>query len=135
MTKHIHAELMMEYAKDAMETDKPWARWQFRKKGDTEWSNFVDDIIYPSWISTNEYRRKIKTVNINGFEVPEPLTVEPKLGELIYIICFGYYGSDVIFRYWKNDEYESMTFNCRLCHKTKEAAEIHAKALLSFFVK
>lgn len=28
MTKHIHAELMAEYAKDAMETDKPWERWE-----------------------------------------------------------------------------------------------------------
>lgn len=26
--KHVHAELMAEYAKDAMETDKPWERWQ-----------------------------------------------------------------------------------------------------------
>ena len=29
MTKHIHADLMMEYAKDAMETDKPWERWEY----------------------------------------------------------------------------------------------------------
>ena len=26
--KHKHAELMMQYAQDAMETDKPWERWE-----------------------------------------------------------------------------------------------------------
>lgn len=29
MTAHIHAELMAKYAADAMETDKPWERWEF----------------------------------------------------------------------------------------------------------
>ena len=26
---HIHAAAMAEYAKDALETDKPWERWEF----------------------------------------------------------------------------------------------------------
>ena len=28
MAKHIHADLMLQYAQDAMETDKPWERWE-----------------------------------------------------------------------------------------------------------
>jgi len=28
--KHIHADLMLEYAKDASETDKPWERWEWK---------------------------------------------------------------------------------------------------------
>lgn len=31
--KHKHAEAMMEYAKDAMETDKPWERWEYQTPG------------------------------------------------------------------------------------------------------
>jgi hypothetical protein len=27
--KHKHADLMLEYAKDAQETDKPWERWEY----------------------------------------------------------------------------------------------------------
>ena len=27
--KHVHAELMLQYAQDAMETDKPWDLWQW----------------------------------------------------------------------------------------------------------
>ena len=38
--KHKHAELMMQYAQDAMETDKPWERWQYQtesmQEGDVE---------------------------------------------------------------------------------------------------
>lgn len=30
MTAHKHAALMLQYAKDAMETDKPWERWEWR---------------------------------------------------------------------------------------------------------
>lgn len=29
MIKHVHAELMMEYAKDAMKTEEPWLLWEF----------------------------------------------------------------------------------------------------------
>lgn len=27
--EHIHAAAMAEYAKDALETDRPWERWEF----------------------------------------------------------------------------------------------------------
>ena len=27
---HKHAALMMQYAQDAMETENPWERWQFK---------------------------------------------------------------------------------------------------------
>jgi len=29
MTAHKHADLMLQYAQDAMETDKPWERWEY----------------------------------------------------------------------------------------------------------
>lgn len=51
--KHIHAELMMEYAKDAMETDTPWKRWEFRNmKG--EWVSLMQ---HPAWQPGVEYRK------------------------------------------------------------------------------
>ena len=28
MPKHIHAELMKQYAEDAMTTDEPWKLWE-----------------------------------------------------------------------------------------------------------
>ena len=30
MTAHKHAALMLQYAQDAAETDKPWKRWEVK---------------------------------------------------------------------------------------------------------
>lgn len=56
--KHPHAELMMQYAQDAMETDKPWERWEISsplyKDG---WWPIAGN---PGWMTDFEYRRQPK---------------------------------------------------------------------------
>lgn len=57
-TKHPHAELMLQYAQDAMTTDKPWELWELCKSFDpylSEWRNLST---HPRWIEGNKYRRK-----------------------------------------------------------------------------
>lgn len=55
--KHIHAELMAQYAQDAMETDKPWERWEYKNAVMHDWY----DCGYPiNWIVCVQYRRKQK---------------------------------------------------------------------------
>lgn len=59
--KHPHAELMLEYAKDAMETDKPWERWEFKISENVGWQSFTEHCTTgPSWDTNYEYRRKPK---------------------------------------------------------------------------
>jgi hypothetical protein len=58
MTPHKHAELMAEYAKDAMETDKPWERWEQRHECNGFWSQATN---HPLWEDTFFYRRKPKS--------------------------------------------------------------------------
>lgn len=41
--KHPHAELMKQYAEDAMETDKPWERWEYSCDG-SPWGNLYGEI-------------------------------------------------------------------------------------------
>jgi hypothetical protein len=53
--RHKHAELMKLYAEDAMETDKPWERWEYRGPSDRTWS---DTCLHPIWDERWEYRRK-----------------------------------------------------------------------------
>ncbi len=62
MPKHIHAELMAQYAQDAMETDKPWELWECDSgKGWIEGLGpFLFDPCY-------KYRRKPKTFMCNGW--------------------------------------------------------------------
>lgn len=56
--KHPHAELMLEYAKDAMQDIELLKNWQFKPKEVSEsgWG----DIDRPSWREDYQYRRKPK---------------------------------------------------------------------------
>lgn len=74
---HIHAAVMAEYAKDALETDKPWERWEFS----CDDQEYVSLDTHPSWLKYTKYRRKPKVILINGYEVPEPCRTPLKYGE------------------------------------------------------
>lgn len=81
-------------------------------------------------IALIDWKVKPRTININGYEVPEPIRVKPNRGDNFYAVCLSA-GTVECFTF--ND---SMTcnrwFNQGLAHKTREAAELHLKALLSF---
>lgn len=55
MSKHPHAEVMAQYAQDALETDTPWERWHYRWAPDLPWREFE---FHPRWHPDHEYRRK-----------------------------------------------------------------------------
>lgn len=55
MTKHIHAELMAQYAQDALETDMPWSRWETFNRTFNTWTPCVRS---PEWNISSKYRRK-----------------------------------------------------------------------------
>lgn len=130
MVKHVHAELMMQFAQDAAETSVPLSRWQFDSgKGWEDFPYTSDDA--PTWTPQFKYRRKPKTMNINGYEVPEPLREAPEYGKKVYT---PHISSDklVIDRNWDGEAYDVRNLERGIVHLTKEAAETHARALLSF---
>jgi hypothetical protein len=96
-----------------------------------EW--FLDSngyIVYPSTAEVVPYyirgiRIKPKTININGYEVPEPLREEPKHGTLVW----GATWSNMCTLY--TNEYRDFLSNGFL-HLTEEAATTHRMALASF---
>jgi len=122
--KHPHAESMRLYAQDAMETDKPWERWEFCERG--SWRTLAD---HPLWILRAEYRRKRKTININGYEVPEPVR-EPLEMCVTYFLPNLAAGPCKL--YWNNDTSDTAWLAAGLIHLTPEDADLHKKALLSF---
>jgi hypothetical protein len=69
-----HAHLRMEYAKDALITDKPWKLWQLRSTCSELWMDAWKEL---QWDPKTAYRRKPKTVKIGDFEVPEPMREAP----------------------------------------------------------
>jgi hypothetical protein len=127
--KHKHAENMMAYAQDAMETDKPWERWEMRLDllGDG-WTSLDCQC---TWSINCEYRRKPRTISINGFDAPEPVRVPLKDGAEYFIPSLTSNGESDCHT-WHGDEYDNLWLAKGIIHLTKEAAEIHAKALLSF---
>ena len=59
MTAHKHAELMLQYAQDAAETEEPWLRWEVRSNSKDPWRSGSRRICFDS---TCEYRRKPRTM-------------------------------------------------------------------------
>jgi len=53
--KHKHARQMMEYAKDAQETDKPWERWEGSHFPGGKWYKCTSS--GSMWVDGIEYRR------------------------------------------------------------------------------
>ena len=123
MTAHRHAELMRQYAEDAVETNKPWLRSEMTFG--CEWSSLS---VHPCWLAESQYRRKPQPININGYEVPEPCRVAPGLYEMLWKPAMSGHRSLL----WDNTLRQRAWLQAGLLHLTKEAADIHGKALLSF---
>ena len=126
--KHKHAELMMQYAQDAMETDKPWELWEYSHSSSNGWRN-LDKM--PSWCIANEYRRKPKMISVtlmDGEVVswPEPL----KLSDLELNKSYFFIDTEIDIhetRWVSFDNVGLVSFG--MVHLTKEAAEQHSHAL------
>ena len=127
---HVHAELMAQYAEDAMTHAEPWKLWQY----DTVVGSWTDCARSPSWTTNYEYRRKPKMKLIHGTEVPD-LSFTPSTNEDYYYICLS---SDQLVKQAYNSN-GCMTTKLRavrgLCYpftaEGKRAAILHAEALLN----
>jgi len=125
--KHKHAELMMKYAMDAMETVQPWKRWEFKFEGEDDWNGLEEPAV---WRNDCEYRRKPRTVNINGFEVPEPVRTPLENGT-IYYATYLFSLDESVHTIWSGDSFDIKCLEKGLIHLTEEAAIKHADALLA----
>ena len=133
--KHKHAENMIAYAQDAMETEYPMERWEFKHVELGEWRDCTST---PAWRYDYEYRRKPRTININGFEVPEPVREKLGEGDAYYYVSFGsLYTANAASeaRWYEAAGVSRLRLDKGIIHLTREAAEIHAKALFSFTEK
>jgi len=86
-------------------------------------SGNVDSICLLDW------KVKPRTININGYEVPEPLS-NLVIAERYYL---PYLPDGNIYEFtFDNSINRNRWVTLGLVHKTREAAELHLKALLSF---
>ena len=126
MSAHPHAASMLQYAQDAAETDKPWQRWEVKTPTSNSWTIIVG---HPQWLKVCDYRRKPRTIKVNGFNVPEPLK-EVKDGTTVWLVCCHHEEFADWYAYWQNDPWKHRALKRGLLHATKENAVAHAKAML-----
>ena len=130
---HVHAELMAQYAEDAMTHAEPWKLWQVWqvKADDGAW---WDCGAHPRWANDTEYRRKPNTKLIHGVEIPV-FEFTPKVGEKYYVANVGL---PEFFDQWRRQS-EDCTFTQRMLERGllypyteagKQAAILHSKAML-----
>lgn len=77
-----------------------------------------------------KFRIKPKTIRIGEYDVPEPMREAPGDSETFYlpaILSEGWY----ITHRWGGFQDQLAKLQAGLCHSTREAAEWHAKALIS----
>ena len=123
MTAHKHAALMLQYAQDAMETDKPWERWEHAFK-----ARWYDCDQHPSWDPDLEYRRKPKTMTYT-VTIPEPLREAPERQQRYFMASPASWPYCNEFR-WCGEAREHEWLKRGLCFATKEDAIAAAKAML-----
>ena len=126
--KHKHAELMMQYAQDAMETDKPWELWEVKYPTEKDWLTLDCN---PLWQGAVEYRRKPKmlSVTLESGEVvswPEPQRTEREYGDVYYYVNAD---GSVTFEEWDCLEWEIDSLYNGWVHLTEDAAKQHAAAI------
>jgi len=126
-----------------MEQRHKWAKeiiaWLNGEKvqwADVDCENWQDlnNLFYPLVALDNKFlkfRIALKTININGHEVPEPCREELEYGTKYFYPCPSY--PDLCSNFaWHDDKYNLNHLKTGFVHLTKEAAIKHAEALLSF---
>ena len=124
MVKHLHAELMMQYAEDAAKTDEPWLLWEYRCE--SKWKQCTS---HPSWAKSGIFRRKPELIKIGSYEFPKPEINELKLNEEYWYTEIGQYGFYAQYEVWTGSNKDHQLLNSRLMHTNVEDARQHADVL------
>ena len=129
--KHKHAELMMQYAQDAMETPYPWERWEYQTESMQEGDFWKNCFPNPSFDGSYKYRRKPKMLSVTLMSGEVVSWPEPHRAELDNRDAYYYVDVDgsVIVGEWDGYKWDSDTLSNGWLHLTKEAAEQHSYAL------
>lgn len=129
MTAHKHAALMLQYAQDAAETDKPWERWEV-KINNGEWCELNGN---PNWVEDWGYRRKSEMIKVGKWEFPKPISIgeTPAIGTMLYLTEFGTAAEafTVWNCEWDEDPYNMARLIGGVFHLTREFAQAHADVL------
>lgn len=126
MTAHKHAALMLQYAQDAAETDKPWERWEWR---DVNTDQFITCNQHPSWSLNGGFRRKPQVIRVGRHTFPRPIRERPRKGDVYWYVGMSQGEHYVCSTYWQHYDEDYGRLNKSVCHLTEAAAQAHADTL------
>lgn len=93
--------------------------------------DFVALVSWGAWIRCPEewqVRRKQRYITINGYQVPGPVREPLMEGEEYWVVLLRRASHSI----WSDHRLDHEWLRDGLIHRTKEAAELHREALLSF---
>jgi hypothetical protein len=99
---------------------------------DGKWKSGNIDPFYRVF-NGNKLRLKPRTMNINGHDVPWPMTVAPAVGTRVYAASVLDSGKTSISYEWDGGDLDMQWLKTRILHLTEANARLHIKAILSFF--
>ena len=82
----------------------------------------------PTWLAEC-YRINPRTIRIGEIDVPEPVREPLNVGETYYVVHASAATIGMEFT-WDSDSVDNRSLSRGLIHLTREAAELHAKALI-----
>lgn len=129
MSGHPHADLMARAAEIA-KTDKEWWKHFECRSEDGEWGNMSPGAALQDYL---EYRLKPRFIDINGHQVPEPVRELPDNDGYLWIADITQPTAAKLM--WTSHPSDILMLERGILHLTKEAAEAHIAALLSFTQK
>lgn len=130
MSGHQHADLMAKAAEIAKTDKEWWKHFEIKTLHFDAWSDMDNEVFFDN----DEYRLKPRFIDINGHQVPEPVRV-PVAGDILYIADTTLKPGGELRLLWTGQDACMGLLNSGLLHTTKEAAETHIAALLSFTQK
>ena len=92
-------------------------------------SNIDGGAEYAFLLGKASFKPIIKTIKVNGFDVPAPMSEAPMIGDEYFTPQTGY---EVFYckNSWRGDKFDSRFLSRGLVHSTESAAIAHAKAML-----
>ena len=98
------------------------------KWSDDEWRNASNGLTVLLLVPGEwQARRKPSTIRIGDIDVPEPMREAPPIGTEYWVTSTD----DGVFETtWEGGSIDGRWLAAGLCHTTKEAAELHRKALI-----
>ncbi|TNH43788.1 hypothetical protein [Photorhabdus luminescens] len=121
MAAHVHAELMMQYAQDALKTKEPWLLWERLHIEAVGWEQCLHN---PGWSTEFKYRRKPEMIAVGKVSFPKPVDYELKTGEIYYVTFMPYRTR------WSNCDEDYFYLKDKRVHLTVEATKQHEDALI-----